>query len=173
MVMELPVVGPMVAYSPSMTTDEAIRRGTMDSETRTVTESSAVIRQDSTVECHGVPLFVRKHAHGLSLTQAGRQFLTHAQKVLAEAAALNRLADNISGKTMWCQMFSEPGAGSDVASLQSRAVLDGDEWILNGQKVCTTYAHMSDYGIVIARTDPNEQESVVLRPDLEDQKPGF
>ena len=66
------------------------------------------------------------------------------------------LADNISARTVWCQMFSEPGAGSDVASLQSRAVRDGDEWILNGQKVWTTLAHVSDYGIVIARTDPTQ-----------------
>ena len=66
------------------------------------------------------------------------------------------LADMISGKTMWCQMFSEPGAGSDVASLQSKAELDGDEWILNGQKVWTTLAHKSQYGIVVARTDPEQ-----------------
>ncbi len=66
------------------------------------------------------------------------------------------MADNISGKTMWCQMFSEPGAGSDVASLQSKCELDGDEWILNGQKVWTTLAHKSDYGIVVARTDPEQ-----------------
>ncbi len=56
---------------------------------------------------------------------------------------------------VWCQLFSEPGAGSDVASLQSRAVLDGDEYVLNGQKVWTTGAHYCDYGIVIARTDPD------------------
>jgi alkylation response protein AidB-like acyl-CoA dehydrogenase len=66
------------------------------------------------------------------------------------------LADMISGKTMWCQMFSEPGAGSDVASLQSNCELDGDEWILNGQKVWTTLAHKSQYGIVVARTDPDQ-----------------
>ncbi len=63
------------------------------------------------------------------------------------------LADNIAAKTVWCQMFSEPGAGSDVASLQMRAMLDGDEFILNGQKIWTTLAHVSDYGIVVARTD--------------------
>ena len=65
------------------------------------------------------------------------------------------LADIISARTVWCQMFSEPGAGSDVASLQTRAELDGDEWVLNGQKVWTTLAHLSDYGIIIARTNPD------------------
>jgi len=63
------------------------------------------------------------------------------------------LGDNIAARTVWCQMFSEPGAGSDVASLQTKATLDGDEWILEGQKVWTTLAHVSDYGIVIARTN--------------------
>jgi alkylation response protein AidB-like acyl-CoA dehydrogenase len=66
------------------------------------------------------------------------------------------MPDNISAKTVWCQMFSEPGAGSDVASLQTRADRDGDEWVLNGQKVWTTLAHESDYGIIIARTDPEQ-----------------
>jgi len=61
---------------------------------------------------------------------------------------------NISGEDVWCQMFSEPGAGSDVASLQSKAELDGDEWIINGQKVWTTLAHVCSWGIVIARTNP-------------------
>lgn len=64
------------------------------------------------------------------------------------------LARLISAEEVWCQMFSEPGAGSDVASLQTRAVRDGDEWILNGQKVWTTLAHLSDRGIILARTDP-------------------
>ncbi len=61
---------------------------------------------------------------------------------------------NITGEQMWCQMFSEPNAGSDVASLRTSAILDGDEWIINGQKVWTTLAHRSDYGVLIARTNP-------------------
>ncbi|MEO1057373.1 MAG: acyl-CoA dehydrogenase family protein [Actinomycetota bacterium] len=66
------------------------------------------------------------------------------------------MADCVSGKTLWCQMFSEPGAGSDVASLQTKADLDGDQWVINGQKVWTTLAHKSDYGLVVARTDPEQ-----------------
>ena len=66
------------------------------------------------------------------------------------------LAKIISAEELWCQMFSEPGAGSDVASLQTRAVLDGDEWLVNGQKVWTTLAHACEYGILIARTDPEQ-----------------
>ncbi len=65
------------------------------------------------------------------------------------------LAKMISAEEIWCQMFSEPGAGSDVASLQTKAELDGDEWTINGQKVWTTLAHESDFGILIARTDPS------------------
>jgi alkylation response protein AidB-like acyl-CoA dehydrogenase len=59
----------------------------------------------------------------------------------------------LRGEEIWCQLFSEPSAGSDVASLTTTAVRDGDEWILNGQKVWTTGAHYSDFGAVIARTD--------------------
>ncbi len=84
----------------------------------------------------------------------------------------------LQGKIAWCQGFSEPNAGSDLASLKTSAVLDGDEWVINGQKVWTTQAQHADYVFLMTRTDPDapqhagisyllvpmHQEGVEVRP---------
>ena len=62
------------------------------------------------------------------------------------------------GEEIWCQLFSEPGAGSDLAGLKTKSVLDGDMWTINGQKIWTSGAHYSDYGILVTRSDPTAQK---------------
>jgi alkylation response protein AidB-like acyl-CoA dehydrogenase len=76
----------------------------------------------------------------------------------SEAQKRRYLRPLFTNEEFWCQMFSEPGAGSDVASLSTKAVRDGDEWVVNGQKVWTTVAHLARFGMLVARTDPEAQK---------------
>jgi alkylation response protein AidB-like acyl-CoA dehydrogenase len=72
----------------------------------------------------------------------------------SEAQKQRYLRPLFTGEEVWCQLFSEPGSGSDFAGLSSKGVKDGDEWIVNGQKVWTTLAHLSRWGLLVVRTDP-------------------
>jgi alkylation response protein AidB-like acyl-CoA dehydrogenase len=88
--------------------------------------------------------------HFFGLTMAGPTIVTHGDDAVRERL-LRRM---FTGEDVWCQLFSEPGAGSDFAGLACRAVRDGDEWVVNGQKVWNTLAHIADRGMLVARTDP-------------------
>lgn len=78
-----------------------------------------------------------------------------------------------TGEEIWCQLFSEPGSGSDFAGLSSKGVQDGEEWIANGQKVWTTLAHLSRFGLLVVRTDPEAVKHAGLTAFVVDmQAPG-
>ena len=130
--------------------------------------------------CVGWP---REHGgRGLSLSQ---QVIWHEEYARAEAPArVNHLGEELLGPTLiafgtpeqqerflpriravdelWCQGYSEPGAGSDLAAVSTRARLDGEEWVIDGQKVWTSMAHESDWIFVIARTEPGSQRHAGL-----------
>ena len=86
---------------------------------------------------------------GVGMALAAPTILAHGPDDVRERF----LAPTVTGERTWCQLFSEPGAGSDLAGLSTTAVLDGDEWVVSGQKVWNTSAHHADLGLLLARTD--------------------
>ena len=93
---------------------------------------------------------------GLGLLLAAPTIATHGTHEQIDLY----VRDIVTGKKAWCQLFSEPQAGSDLAGLQTKAVRDGDEWIINGQKVWTSGGQYADLGMLLARTDPDVPKHV-------------
>jgi alkylation response protein AidB-like acyl-CoA dehydrogenase len=89
--------------------------------------------------------------YGLGLLLAAPTIADHGTRRQIDTL----VRDIVTGRAAWCQLFSEPGAGSDLAGLTTRAERDGDEWIVNGQKVWTSLGQTADYGMLIARTSPD------------------
>lgn len=111
----------------------------------------------------GVSTMTAAMAVGVAL--AGPTLAVHGSDELSDRL----LRRAFSGEDGWCQLFSEPGAGSDMAALGCRAVRDGDEWIIDGQKVWTTNAHLANRALLLARTDPDAPKHrgiTFFAPDL-------
>jgi alkylation response protein AidB-like acyl-CoA dehydrogenase len=116
----------------------------VDSGGRGATPSQAAIFVEESAR---VGLDVNAFVVGIAM--AGPTIIEHG----TEAQRRRFLPPMLRGDEVWCQLFSEPGAGSDLAAVSTRAVRDGDEWVVSGQKVWTSGAHFSDLGILLARTD--------------------
>lgn len=104
---------------------------------------------DAAMRSAGAEAPTAKHFFGL--TMAGPTVVTHGTEEQRERL----LRAMFTGEDSWCQLFSEPGAGSDLAGLACRAERDGDEWVITGQKVWNTLAHLADRGMLVTRTDPD------------------
>jgi alkylation response protein AidB-like acyl-CoA dehydrogenase len=104
---------------------------------------------DRRVRAAGGPSADSRTFFGLAM--AGPTVVTHGTDELKRRL----LRPMFTGEDAWCQLFSEPGAGSDLAGLSCKAIRDGDEWIVTGQKVWNTLAHIADRGMLVARTDPD------------------
>ncbi len=98
----------------------------------------------------GAPSIDATQFFGLALS--GPTVVSHGSDDLKSRT----LRPMFTGEDSWCQLFSEPGAGSDLAGLACKAIRDGDEWIVTGQKVWNTMAHLADKGMLVARTDPDQ-----------------
>ncbi len=106
----------------------------------------------------------------IAIALTGPMLLVHG----TEAQKQKHLPLIARGEHIWCQLFSEPGCGSDLAAVRTRAERDGDEWVVNGQKVWTSFAHFADYAILVARTDPTVPKHKGLSYFLVDMKtPGI
>ena len=97
---------------------------------------------------------------GFGLTMIGPTLLEYG----TEEQKIDHLPGIIKGEIRWCQGYSEPGSGSDLASLKTRAVLDGDHYVINGQKVWTSFANLADWMFLLVRTDPvaKQQEGITF-----------
>ena len=112
--------------------------------------SSPVFQRQIDARLYGAGARLPGARHFFGLTMAGPTIVTNGSDEIRERL----LRRAFTGEDAWCQLFSEPGAGSDLAGLSTRAVRDGDEWLVNGQKVWNTLAHVADRGMLVARTDP-------------------